>query len=335
MGRFLSPDPFVQSPEFSQNFNRYSYCLNNPLKYNDPDGELVWLLPALIGGVINVATNWEQIDNFGHGLSMFATGAFAGVAATFCPQSIPYISGALGGANSILNQGFTQGWNNIDFSRTFDDALFGVATSVIGGQLSSKIAPHLNGVLSQISSPVLQQMALQGATGSAVGFTINAGMTFVSGGDLSEAMKQGIKGSVMGLGIGLLNGLGTGLKMAKEQGVNPWNGKELAAKGGLAEARALGIAGEEAVGVGAKTRIPSLTGTAKYRIPDQLTSTTLGEVKNVSNLSLTRQLTDFHLYSQQTGRQFILYTRPTTTFSGPLQNLINNGSVIVKPIPFR
>jgi hypothetical protein len=109
----------------------------------------------------------------------------------------------------------------------------------------------------------------------------------------------------------------------------------VAAKGGLSNARALGIAGEEAVGVGAKTRIPSLTGTAKYRIPDQLTSTTLGEVKNVSHLSLTRQLTDFHLFSQQTGRQFILYTRPNTNFSRPLQNLINNGSIITKPIPFR
>ena len=107
------------------------------------------------------------------------------------------------------------------------------------------------------------------------------------------------------------------------------------AKGGLSNARALGIAGEEAVGVGAKTRIPSLTGTAKYRIPDQLTSTTLGEVKNVGHQSLTRQLMDFHLYSQQTGRQFILYTRPNTTFSGPLQNLINNRSIITKPIPFR
>lgn len=59
--------------------------------------------------------------------------------------------------------------------------------------------------------------------------------------------------------------------------------KSTTAKGGVAEARALGIAGEEAVGVGAKTRIPSLTGTAKYRIPDQLTSTTLGEVKNVGH----------------------------------------------------
>jgi len=107
------------------------------------------------------------------------------------------------------------------------------------------------------------------------------------------------------------------------------------ADGGLSNVRALGIAGEEAVGVGAKTRIPSLTGTAKYRIPDQLTSTTLVEVKNVGHLSLTRQLTDFHLFSQQTGRQFLLYTRTNTTFSGPLQNLINNESIITKPIPFR
>jgi len=43
LGRFLSPDPFVQSPDLSQNFNRYSYCLNNPLKYTDPSGEFAWI----------------------------------------------------------------------------------------------------------------------------------------------------------------------------------------------------------------------------------------------------------------------------------------------------
>ena len=32
LGRFLTPDPYVQAPENSQNFNRFSYCLNNPLK---------------------------------------------------------------------------------------------------------------------------------------------------------------------------------------------------------------------------------------------------------------------------------------------------------------
>lgn len=38
LGRFLSPDPYVQSPDFSQNFNRYAYALNNLLKYTDESG---------------------------------------------------------------------------------------------------------------------------------------------------------------------------------------------------------------------------------------------------------------------------------------------------------
>ena len=38
LGRFLSPDPFVQAPSYSQNYNRYSYAFNNPLKYIDPSG---------------------------------------------------------------------------------------------------------------------------------------------------------------------------------------------------------------------------------------------------------------------------------------------------------
>jgi len=38
LGRFPNPDPFIQSPEYSQSYNRYSYCMNNPLKYIDPSG---------------------------------------------------------------------------------------------------------------------------------------------------------------------------------------------------------------------------------------------------------------------------------------------------------
>ena len=38
VARFLSPDNFVQNPEFSHSYNRYSYCFNNPLKYTDPSG---------------------------------------------------------------------------------------------------------------------------------------------------------------------------------------------------------------------------------------------------------------------------------------------------------
>ncbi|MCP4467888.1 MAG: RHS repeat-associated core domain-containing protein, partial [Halieaceae bacterium] len=38
LGRFLSADPHVQAPGNSQSYNRYSYVINNPLKYTDPSG---------------------------------------------------------------------------------------------------------------------------------------------------------------------------------------------------------------------------------------------------------------------------------------------------------
>ena len=39
IARFFSPDNFVQAPDFTQSYNRYSYCLNNPLQWVDPSGE--------------------------------------------------------------------------------------------------------------------------------------------------------------------------------------------------------------------------------------------------------------------------------------------------------
>ena len=73
LGRFLTPDNYVQLPDFSQSFNRYSYCLNNPLKYTDPEGDffLGTILSAftdLIGNLFthgfNVSQyNWDRTVN--------------------------------------------------------------------------------------------------------------------------------------------------------------------------------------------------------------------------------------------------------------------------------
>ena len=41
LGRFLSADTIVPGPANPQAFNRYSYVLNNPLKYTDPTGHCV------------------------------------------------------------------------------------------------------------------------------------------------------------------------------------------------------------------------------------------------------------------------------------------------------
>ncbi len=102
-------------------------------------------------------------------------------------------------------------------------------------------------------------------------------------------------------------------------------------KTGLAEARALGIAGEEAVGI-TEAKVGIKMGD-KMRFPDRLTKSTLEEVKNVKSQSFTRQLRDYLNYSQQTGRDMILHTRPTTGLSGPLQKAINSGQIIHRHIP--
>lgn len=47
----LSPDPVTQAPENGQNYNRYSYAYNNPLKYTDPSGyKLFWTFSVSWGG---------------------------------------------------------------------------------------------------------------------------------------------------------------------------------------------------------------------------------------------------------------------------------------------
>jgi RHS repeat-associated protein len=61
IGMFISPDNYIQAPEFTQSFNRYAYCLNNPLMYTDPSG-YTWL---------SHFWNWvkEGFDNLGDWLN--------------------------------------------------------------------------------------------------------------------------------------------------------------------------------------------------------------------------------------------------------------------------
>lgn len=47
VGRVLSPDNFVQRPYSTQSYNRYSYVMNNPLRYTDPSGQ--FLVSGLMG----------------------------------------------------------------------------------------------------------------------------------------------------------------------------------------------------------------------------------------------------------------------------------------------
>jgi RHS repeat-associated protein len=63
IGRFVSPDSIVQSMANPQTLNRYSYCLNNPLKYTDPTGHLTQEEYILGMTEYGVAPSTNPMDN--------------------------------------------------------------------------------------------------------------------------------------------------------------------------------------------------------------------------------------------------------------------------------
>lgn len=55
LARFLQADPHIQAPSNLQNYNRYSYVLNNPLTYTDPSG---YFFKKLLKGIMKITGMW-------------------------------------------------------------------------------------------------------------------------------------------------------------------------------------------------------------------------------------------------------------------------------------
>jgi RHS repeat-associated protein len=160
VGRFLSPDPFVPDMTYSQDFNRYSYARNNPLKYTDPDGEFIHLIiGAIIGGTINLAANWKNIDgNFWKGVGYFGVGAITGAGSAAlgswvvgATQSAGIITGAMVGAGtgavtSAVSSVTLNGLNNVVGGQNFwNNWQQNAISGAIGGGISGGIAGGMKG----------------------------------------------------------------------------------------------------------------------------------------------------------------------------------------------
>jgi RHS repeat-associated core domain len=232
IAQFLGLDPYVQSPGNWLNYNRYSYAFNNPLIYSDPSGEYALiddLIAAAIGGIVNVVVQAFQgnIHSWGQGFSYFGVGAAGTWAGLY---TMGAASGAIIGAgNSLVTQGFgtTGKWDgsNISGQQIFFDGIIGGATSAIGSSLSGWISPYVSNLTSGIGGQAVQQGLSQTITGSATGFTINAGGAWLQGASFEEGLKAGGQGALMGAGIGATTGMVSGMRSAYKAGENPWTGK--------------------------------------------------------------------------------------------------------------
>ncbi len=157
LGRFLAPDPYVQAPDFTQNFNRYSYCLNNPLKYADTNGEWVQVaIGAFIGGLSNWIANggdlsWSGLAYFGVGAAVGALSSIGGALIASYIKAVGIWAGAgigagmgagMGGASSFLLNGGNNMLRGDDFLKNWGGNLL---SGVLGGALSGAISGGFSG----------------------------------------------------------------------------------------------------------------------------------------------------------------------------------------------
>jgi hypothetical protein len=159
VGRMLSPDNFIQAAGFTQNYNRYSYVLNNPLKYTDPDGNNPLLAAFMMGGLMNTYSQGNQgnIHNFGQGLLAFGIGGLSGLSGAFVGGAIfnsLSFTGFAGGFLTGVGGGFVSGFMLSSGNAWMNGSNFGdgLRSGIKGGGLGSLIGGITNGLYQGFSA---------------------------------------------------------------------------------------------------------------------------------------------------------------------------------------
>ncbi len=221
LGRMLSPDPVVQVPEYSQNFNRYSYVMNNPLNLTDPTG-FSWLSNAFHKLGSWIKENWRTVvvivimaviviatcgtltgGAAAMGSALLGATATAAVTATVGSWAVAAIGGAfLGG----IAGGLTAALNGGDLG----DVLRGAMIGGISGALTAGLAASDIGGVAQITG----QGVVGGARNAAMGGKFQDGFLSAAASSAAQYIPGGnsgtaglIKSSVVG---GTASSLGGG-----------------------------------------------------------------------------------------------------------------------------
>jgi len=148
LGRFASADPHIQAAGNSQSYNRYTYVLNNPLKYTDPSGFFFkWILNKIKRGLSSLSPNMLTL------LSIAAM-VFLGPGSTWITAGLGApIQGAIAGAVS----GFIGSGGSL--KAAFVGGITGAAFGAIGDKFT--------GVKSFADKGAMNKLFLHGLTGGA------------------------------------------------------------------------------------------------------------------------------------------------------------------------
>jgi len=168
LGRFISPDPVIQSPGNLQNMNRYAYVFNNPLSYSDPSG-----FTAVLGRThANTAPGYDASRITAEGT---------------------YTNLRIRGTNTSGEQ--------VDISGTI------IATNNIGWQTNETAGllgldrgdwAAIAAVAATIAVSALTSGMGAVAAGAIAGFVSAATSTAIMGGSLGDIFLSGLKGAAIG-----------------------------------------------------------------------------------------------------------------------------------------
>jgi len=152
LGRFFSPDTYVQLPGYAGSYNRYSYCLNNPLIFTDPSGEYIFTIlaaiffPPLIPAAMQLDFSWmvggfsskENGGDFwsGAGKGLLTGMMNAGLSFINVPGAVP--NGLLHSGGSVFSNGITNTMYKQDFFEGAGlQALMGFGEGTYSGYLKA------------------------------------------------------------------------------------------------------------------------------------------------------------------------------------------------------
>lgn len=223
--RFLNADENIQDPTNTQNYNKYGYVMNNPLMYNDPNGEFIFLifaaLPVFWGTVATAAVIGAAIGAGMYAVQAAITGnwSWGGFAkSVFMGAVTGAVSGGLGQVfsasgfwasvgNGALTGAGSGGITSIINGTNFLEGL--VKGAVIGGAvagISYTINFYANGN-NKTQYTTTDDVKADGSIGGADNQTMNENLTKAT--NAREKSVPGIaKKSINSEGIGLSDSKG-------------------------------------------------------------------------------------------------------------------------------
>ena len=193
LSRFIQPDTIVPSAKNLQAYNRYSYVVNNPLKFTDPSGHsfgswfkklIIPFIAALIGVALTILTAGAFAAAAGVALSQLSVGMWA-------------VAGAIGGL--------------------VGGAISGGATGGLKGALLGAALGAAMGAATSAASSALANAGVSAVARMGIFAGIGASLSYATGGLQGLAtFGAGFAGGLAGgaIGKGLVKGMSPGRQLS-------------------------------------------------------------------------------------------------------------------------